>query len=128
MVKNITYNILPIDVDGDGIPDGNLIEQVKNGVVIARKFVENKKMEKIATKIKDVDKKNKKEKKTKVVFKEKALNKKTKADTVIPSQQEQPVVRVADATSFAQSLKTGAATGIGATAGSILVKEIFAMF
>lgn len=130
MVNKITYNVLPIDVDGDGIPDGDLIEMVKNGKVISRKFVPKEKMKKLAKEIKETEKKNGKEKKTKVIFKEKALNKKEtpSVNTTATSPTEQPIVRVADATSFGQSLKTGAATGIGITAGSMLVSGIAGLF
>lgn len=130
MVNKITYNVLAIDVDGDGIPDGNLIEKIQNGKVVSRKFVEDKKMKTLAKEIKKTENDNKKEKKTRVVFNEKTLNKKdnnvTKENITTP--QEQPIVRVADATTFGQSLKTGAATGIGITAGSMLVNGIASFF
>lgn len=153
MIKQnkFTYNIVPIDVDGDGIPDGDLIEQInKNGVVVSRKFVTNAKMTKLAKKVSDIQAQNKNEKKEKVVmsekqlYKEDAQKKKIKIISKIKTRKttnaanarsvqaqpmpEQPVVRVADATSFGQSLKTGAATGIGFTAGKLLVEEVFNFF
>ena len=39
MVKKVQYTIEPIDVDGDGIPDGDLVSKYVNGKLMSRKFV-----------------------------------------------------------------------------------------
>ena len=123
--EKFKYKIVPIDVDGDGIPDGDLIEKIdKSGAVVSRKFVTNKKMTKLAKEVKKVQKENPTEKTKKVVVSKKRIDDPSYNQNI----QDQQVIRVADATTFGQTLKTGAANGIGLTAGSMLVNGIADFF
>jgi hypothetical protein len=44
------YTVEPIDVDGDGIPDGDMVTKYVNGKVVSRKFVPMKKIQQIVAK------------------------------------------------------------------------------
>lgn len=48
-----TYRVSHIDIDGDGIPDGDLIEQIDSkGVVVSRKFVSSDVLQNIVSGVK----------------------------------------------------------------------------
>jgi len=43
-----TYQVLPVDVDGDGIPDGDLVMKINaKGETVSRRFISSSKMEQI---------------------------------------------------------------------------------
>jgi len=100
------YTIEPIDVDGDGIHDGDLVTKwrlKKDGtrVVVSHKFVAAKKMKEIAKKV------------SKAANPSSSPNLKTyKGATPPPAQVAQPV-QVQDKTNFGQFVKLGAGVEIG---------------
>ena len=105
------YTVLPMDVDGNGIPDGDIIEKfdIKTQKVVSRIFVPKKDLDKI---VKDM----------KVA--EKTANANANAK-VAPSDS---IVRVKEKTSFLQSLKTGFGSGIGHAAAGAMVNGIGKLF
>lgn len=118
--KKFTYVVRPLDVDGDGIPDGDLIEKVniKTGEVVSRKFVTSAKSKKIVNSLPRAP--VPKTQKQRVVYKDSQINR-------MEQQQQQPIM-VADQTTFGQSLKTGFATGLGREAASSLFDAVGGLF
>lgn len=109
MPSKVQYTIEPIDVDGDNIPDGDLVTKYVNGKVASRKFVPISTLKKaLKTKPTPPVKQDKKEK---IVYK------------TVPkdiSSTNKPVV-IQDGTGFGQYVKAGA----GATLGSLAVSKLF---
>lgn len=116
MVKKVQYTIEPIDVDGDGIPDGDLVSKYINGKLLSRKFVPLTKLKKIV----DNSSSNVQDnlsKKSKVIYKN------------LPNVQDtnKPVL-VQDTTGFAQYIKQGAATQAGRLGTDAVVDGIKGLF
>lgn len=111
------YTILPVDVDGDGIPDGDIIEKinVKTKVVEKRVFVPKSKIDRIVNRMETAEQ----QKPVAVV---------PAANANAPPRAVDPIVRVADKTSFGQSLKTGFGMGIGFAASDALVDGVTGLF
>jgi len=118
MVKKEQYTIEPIDVDGDGIPDGDLVSKYVNGKLISRKFVPLTKLKKIADNSSSkTNVQNNSSKKSKVIYKN------------LPNVQDtdKPVL-VQDTTGIAQYIKQGAATQAGRLATDAVVDGIKGLF
>jgi hypothetical protein len=112
---NASYKVMPIDVTGDNVPDGDLIQQFKNGKLISSKFVPYDKIETLTS---SLPKSSSVKAKKKVVYKN--VNN-------LPMEQPNQLI-VADNTSFAQSLKTGFATGLGREAASAAFDAVAGLF
>ncbi len=153
--KAYTYKVSQIDIDGDGIPDGDLIEEIdtKTGQVIRRKFVSSEVLQNIVSDTKSrLDEtqatnagQNKKRatppKRVKsnapglVVMPKNKMNSSQlptpPASYTAPSPNNNNQVNqvmVADNTSFGKSLSQSFAWGIGMTAGSMLVEGVVGLF
>lgn len=123
---NFIYNVLPIDVDGDDVPDGNLItksKKQKNGkvVVISRKFVPFNTLDERIQEFK--------EKKGSDYINDKPIKvmKDNKIQDEMQNDPKEPIY-VADKTSLGQSVKTGLGFGFGSSIGSTLGSEIIGSF
>jgi hypothetical protein len=134
-----TYRVSHIDIDGDGIPDGDLIEQIDSkGVVVSRKFVSSDVLQNIVSGVKtkanqrDIKtgkaplKRIKSEAPGLVVMSKKRMN--APVPPPPPPAGVNNQVMVADNTSFGSSLKGSFALGIGFTAGQMLVEGIAGLF
>ena len=118
MVKKVQYTIEPIDVDGDGIPDGDLVSKYVNGKLMSRKFVALTKLKKIADNSSSKSNvQDNSSKKSKVIYKN------------LPNVQDtdKPVL-VQDTTGIAQYIKQGAATQAGRLATDAVVDGIKGLF
>jgi hypothetical protein len=119
--KNVTYTVEAIDVDGDGVPDGDLVTMFVNGKVVSRKFVPHEKMKQIA------DNAAAQQPTTpKAPGRQKRLI--YKNVPAVPDPQRNGPVMVADQTGFAQYIKMGAATQAGALATNAVVDGIAGLF
>lgn len=116
MVKKEQYTIESIDVDGDGIPDGDLVTKYINGKVVSRKFVPLTKLKKIAANIQNQNVKTPKSA-PKMVYKN------------IPQVQDtnKPVL-IQDKTGFAQYIKAGAGHEAGKLATDAVVDGLKDLF
>ena len=120
--KNVvTYTVEAIDVDGDGIPDGDLVTKFVNGKVVLRKFVPHEKMKEIA------DNAAAQQPSTPKAGRQKRLIYKNVPATAPDPQRNGPVM-VADQTGFAQYIKMGAATQAGSLATNAVVDGIAGLF
>jgi hypothetical protein len=110
-LDNYRYTVLPVDVDGDGVPDGDIIEKInlKTKQVESRIFVPKRQIDKIVNDMKAAEKKS------------------TNVDNVVV-RNASPIVKVADKTSFGQSLKTGFGAGIGFAAANAMVDGVIGLF
>lgn len=121
MPSKFTFNVRPLDIDGDNIPDGDLVEKINSkGVVVSRKFVPYEKIKKIVDNIPKEPKQT--TKKTRVIYKDSAIT-----STPTPGTEQQPVM-VADKTGFGQYLKQGFGVGLGASAGKALFDGVASLF
>ena len=118
---NETYTVVTIDVDGDGIPDGDLVTKFVNGKVVSRKFVPHQKMKQI------VDNAAAQQPQTPKTGRQKRLIYKNVPATAPDPQRNGPVM-VADQTGFAQYIKMGAATQAGSLATNAVVDGIAGLF
>ena len=119
MVKKEQYTVESIDVDGDGIPDGDLVTKYVNGKVISRKFVPLSKLKNIAKNIKTVQNQNVKtvSKSPKMIYK-----------NIPPVQDTNKPVLVQDTTGFAQYIKAGAGHEAGRLATDAVVDGFKSLF
>lgn len=113
MVANRKYTIEKIDIDGDGIPDGDLISQwrVKKGspdVLLIRKFVPFAKMQKVANRAIQLNAALK-EKVAAAAPKKVQVTKRSISDT----NNSAAPVQVQDKTNFVQFVKLGAGVEVG---------------
>jgi hypothetical protein len=110
------YVVEPIDVDGDGVPDGDLVKQYQGKKLITQKFVPNKQLKKIVKaaekKEKEAVKKGIQSPKKKIIY-----SRNTK------KAEENPVI-VKDKTNFGQYLKMGVGLGAGMEVGKMAVRAI----
>lgn len=117
MKKNDQYTIEAIDVDGDGVPDGDLITKISKGKIVSRKFVPYKKLKEIADTVKTSGK---------VVG-----AKKLKIQKKRPLPTNEPVtnpVIVQDQTTFGQLIKQGAGREIGKISVDVVADELGKLF
>lgn len=109
MAKKVQYTIEAIDVDGDGVQDGDLVTKYVNGKIHSRKFVPLAQLKK---KLKQTNlKPSIGEKPQKLVYKQ------------VPQNMEntsKPVI-IQESTNFGQYVKAGA----GMTVGSLAVNTVF---
>jgi len=136
--NGFTYRVSHIDIDGDGIPDGDLIEKINSkGVVVSRKFVTSDVLDNIVNGVKynanqhdiktgKVPSKIKSESPGFVVMPNKRMN--APIQSAPPPAGSNNQVMVADNTSFGSSLKGAFAWGIGFTAGEMLVEGVAGLF
>lgn len=108
---DIRYVIEPLDIDGDGIPDGDLIKQIKNDKVIAQKFVAKKKLENIVNQAIQYSENHHS---TPANHNEQIIYKRD------PQHPEDKPVIIKDDTNFGQYVKMG----VGVTVGEVLVKGL----
>lgn len=108
------YVIEAVDVDGDGVPDGDLIKKYEGKKLISQKFVPKTKLKKLAKKVSDAN--------------ARAEN------SGVPSPKERVVYKTAPAskavvvqqkTKFGEYLKMGVGVGAGAEVGRIGVDALF---
>jgi hypothetical protein len=135
--KAHTYRVSQIDVDGDGIPDGDLIEEIDSkGVVVKRKFVSSEVLQKIVSDTKLVDNQSTKRKNSGPPPKRfvsdapglAVLPNKKMATTQTPYQPNVNQLVVADNTSLGSELKRSFTWGIGMSAGQMLVEGVVGLF
>jgi hypothetical protein len=124
--RYVSYSVEAIDVDGDGVPDGDLVTQYVNGKVVSRKFVPHKKMKQIANKAIKAAKQPATPGQPQTPQQRKRLI--YKSVPQVPDPQKNGPVMVADQTGFAQYLKMGAATQAGALATNAVVDGIAGLF
>lgn len=114
--NKIRYVVEPIDVDGDGIPDGDLVKKYKGDKLVSQKFVPSKKMKEVLDEAvkyaSQTPSAPKKEKKEKVVY------------SRMPGDENKPVI-VKSETAFGQHLKAGVGLGAGAAVGATVVHGLF---
>lgn len=115
-MTRVHYVVEAIDVDGDGIPDGDLVKKFDGNKLISQKFVAKKELKKLATKVK---KANSNALKTAVKSPKQRVIYKTP-----PQTGNQPVV-VQQQTNFGEYLKMGVGVGAGAEVGKIAVDAMF---
>lgn len=111
-----TYTVEQIDVDGDGIPDGDLITMWKKGKVVKRKFVPFKKIKQIvdsATQTEKVHVKNR----VKIVKQIKQ-----------PNLEQSNPIQIQDKTTLGQYVKMGAGTEVGRVAIDVIASKIGELF
>lgn len=122
--KKVQYTVEAIDIDGDNIPDGDLVTKYVNGKVVSRKFVPLKKLKKA---VKDAQVQQMANDAapatprtpggTRIVYK----NMPNVQDTNNP-------VMVADQTGFGQYIKAGAGLQAGSMATEAVVSGIASLF
>jgi len=115
MVATFQYTIEKLDVDGDGIPDGDLVTKWKlnrkgEKVLVSRKFVAIKKIKEIVDNIPQTKAKVKK-----------IIVRKTISQSTTP-------VQVQDKTQFVQYIKQGAGTEVGRIAVDSLASALGDLF
>jgi len=111
--KNKKYRFLieKIDIDGDGIPDGDLIKRYLGDKFIDQKFVPIDKYNKLNDIIKDTNniKPSKSNPKVKMIYKQKDYTNKIN-NNQLPTDQR---IIVQDNTGFVQKLTSGLGNGLG---------------
>lgn len=125
-IQKIQYTVEAIDIDGDNVPDGDLVTKYVNGKVMSRKFVPLKKLKKA---VKDAQAQQQ----------QSAVNSATPTPRTpggtrivyknMPNVQDsnQPVM-VADQTGFGQYIKAGAGLQAGSMATEAVVSGIASLF
>lgn len=117
--QKVQYTVESIDVDGDNIPDGDLVTKYVNGKVVSRKFVPLAKLKQVVkeaeaeakvAEAKTASSSSRTPSGTRMVYKNMPSVDKT----------DKPVV-VAEQTGFGQYLKAGA----GTEAGRLITDAIF---
>jgi hypothetical protein len=114
------YVVEPVDVDGDGVPDGDLVKQYEGKKLISTKFVPVSKLKKIAKNVSKVAKEEEKIAKSQKtsVPKERIVYKSQ------PSNSNVKPVVVKDGTNFGQYLKAGVGMGAGFAVGHMAVDAV----
>lgn len=126
--QKVQYTVEAIDIDGDNIPDGDLVTKYVNGKVVSRKFVPLKKLKKV---VKDAQAQQQANNSmglnapatprtpggSRMVYK----NMPAVEDTDKP-------VMVADQTGFGQYIKAGAGLQAGSMATEAVVSGIASLF
>lgn len=127
------YEVVPVDVDGDGIPDGDLVMYIKGNTIVKRVFIPADKMKQLAQNI--IDDQNARPVRGGAgadirVLSETAMARQTSSSTsAAPAHQQAEVpvskVIVSKKTSFGQSLMDGFGFGIGFGIADAAVDTIF---
>ena len=127
------YTVEAIDVDGDGITDGDLVTKwrlKKNGTrtLVQHKFVPSEKIKAIVQKAATATaaKATTPQTKTKATAKPAIL--KTYKGAVAPAAQEQQILQVQDRTKFGQYIKMGAGLEVGRIAIDTVASAISDLF
>jgi hypothetical protein len=123
--NDFKYTIEAIDVDGDGIPDGDLVTQYKNGKIVGRKFVAANKLKRLVDDQVRVQHN----------VQDMAARRLPKSNNIsfrnaIPqnmAQTNQPIV-VQNRSSLGEYVKAGAGVTIGSIAVSGLLSGLAALF
>ena len=121
----IQYTVTPLDIDGDGIADGDVITKYKDGVVETSKYVPLKKlkneMKKAVTKVSKL--------KTETPG-QKTLSQKQVVYKNMPQdiQQSNNTVFVSDQTGSGQYVKQGAGFAVGGLAVDAAVNVVSGLF
>ena len=118
----IRYVVEPVDVDGDGIPDGDLVKKYDGKKLISQKFVPAKKMEKIADRV--IDDMRSSGANVTMGKRQRLVYKRPEA---AQNQEEKPVL-VADKTAFGQYIKQGAGNQFGTSAMDLVFDGLAALF
>lgn len=134
MVKKqkVQFTVEPIDVDGDNIPDGDLVTKYVNGKAVSRKYVPLKKLKKIVDNAQEY-----------ATAMENNVNNRSKSTGKTPrtpggtrivyknmpdvENTDKPVM-VADQTGFGQYIKAGAGLQLGSMATEAVVNGIADLF
>jgi hypothetical protein len=121
----IQYAIEAIDVDGDGIPDGDLVTQYKNGKIVARKFVPTTKIKKLVeSQVKAQD--TVQQISAKRIPKSRNVAVRAQIPENMASTQQAIVVQ--NRSGFGEYVKAGAGVSLGAVAVSGLMSGLAAIF
>jgi hypothetical protein len=107
------FVIEKIDIDGDNIPDGDLVKKYNGSKLVGQKFVAFDKMKEIADEAMYASKEGTKQK---VVYQR------------MPANEEDKPVIVKDATHFGQYVKAGAGLEVGRVAVDGLVDALGGLF
>lgn len=127
----VQYRVEQIDVDDDGVPDGDMVTKIVNGKVVSRKFVPFYKLAEIANNA--VASSNNSNRNKNISYKVRGLNNAPAAPSrerivyknmpAPVASQNKPVI-VQERSGFGEYLKMGAGMGAGAAAGSMAVHGI----
>ena len=114
---NVRFEVEKIDIDGDGIPDGDLVKKLQKGAagwkVVSQKFVPAEKMQMIAANAIAAGQYGSKEQ---VVYQRQPIN-----------EDNKPVI-IKDETNFGQYVKEGAGLQLGAGAVAIAFAGLASLF
>jgi hypothetical protein len=123
--KKIQYTVTPLDIDGDGIADGDVITKYKDGVVETSKYVPLKKLKNEMKKaVTEVSKSTTESQKPKPQSQKQVVYKNMPQDI----QQSNNTVFVSDQTGFGQYVKQGAGFAVGSLAVDAAVNAISGLF
>ena len=114
----IRYVVEAVDVDGDGIPDGDLVKKFNGNKLISQKFVAAREMKKIANVAKQ-----------RVVAQQAVAPRQPKQKIIyrtapVVSAENKPVI-VQQQTNLGEYLKMGFGVGVGAEVGKRGVYTVF---
>ena len=124
----IQYTIEPLDVDGDGKDDGNLVTKWRDGKVVARKFVPFEKLKALAQKemmkgeppaLQKTGKKTNTTTQSPIAFRARIPENVEKVD--------KPLI-VQNRSSFAEYIKAGAGVSLGVHAVNGILGAVSEMF
>lgn len=113
--QEFNYTVEAIDVDGDKVPDGDLVTQWKNGKVVSCRFVAYKKMQEVTNQILAAPR----------VAKKKAIKVTKRRPVVTPGEHR---VIIQDDTKFMQLVKQGAGRQLGSLAIDTAVDVLKGLF
>ncbi len=135
MAPKVRFEIVAIDIDGDGREDGNLVIKYENNIVVGRKFVPFSKLKKM---INNIPAKTPKQKSVDIIKKTPTkrqtptmsaqMPQLTPQQQQLPQQQQQPVVAIEDKTSFGQYIKMGAGLEVGKIGVDMLADSLGDLF
>lgn len=125
--SKVQYTVTPLDVDGDGIPDGDLVTKYVNGKVETSKYVPLKKLK---SEYKKAVASASKPKTRTVAAQEPQASQKQVVYRNMPQdiQQSNNTVMVSDQTGFGQYVKQGAGFAVGGLAVDAAVSAISGLF
>lgn len=117
-MSKLRYEIVSVDVDGDGIHDGHLVIQYKGNKVVSRKFVPLKALK---TLYDAVPKKTPRQKQVSIV-------KDQRPKTPLEQTPKREVLAIEDKTSFGQYVKFGAGAELGREGVSMFTDALGNLF